>query len=518
MKDRKLFLPSIADVFFISIFLYLSFSAGQGLLSDADTGYHIRAGEYIIETRSVPMHDIFSFLSPPISWTAHEWLSEVIMAAIHSVSGLTGLVIFFSFLIAFIYYLFFRIVRSYGFNIIVASLIVSMVIATSQIHWLARPHIFSLLFMIIWYYVLELYQNKDKNYLYILPLTMLIWVNLHGGFMGGFILIGTYIAGNILMFIFFDRAERQKRKTVIKSLCLTTLASVLVALINPYGFNILLFPFKLTSNKFIMDNVNEFISPNFHEPMFFTYMLFLIIGVLAVSRRAINIIELMLLLLFTYMALYSARYIPLFAIISAPILLRQCEGLLNGSSGRLIEILKRRGDRISATDGSAKGYLLPAISVAVIIIIALSGGIRFEFDRKIKPVDAVEFIKKEKIGGNMFNNDEFGDYIIYAAWPEYRVFFDGRSDMYGTERMKEYFKIARLERGWDKVIEKYNIKWVIFNTKSALAMFLTEREDWHLIYADKVAAIFVKDIPENRHLIEKYRDVRLVGDEDKERI
>jgi hypothetical protein len=123
-------------------------------------------------------------------------------------------------------------------------------------------------------------------------------------------------------------------------------------------------------------------------------------------------------------------------------------------------------------------------------------------------VAAVEFLKREQIRGNMFDNDEFGDYIIYAASPQYKVFFDGRSDMYGVARMKEYYKISNFEPDWEKVLEKYRISWIIFDAKSELSRFLLVRNDWRLIYADKVANIFVKDIPEYQYLINKYRDVK----------
>ncbi|MDI6801271.1 MAG: hypothetical protein QMD01_04350 [Thermodesulfovibrionales bacterium] len=170
----SLFIPSISDIFFISIFLYLSFSAGQGLLSDCDTGYHIRAGEWIIDNLSIPRHDMFSFITPSLPWTAHEWGSEVIIALIHKSFGLTGIVIFFSFVISITYYFFFKILKSSSNNILISAFVMALVIGSSQIHWLARPHIFSLLFMVIWYYLLDLYQYKDRNYLYLLPVIMLL--------------------------------------------------------------------------------------------------------------------------------------------------------------------------------------------------------------------------------------------------------------------------------------------------------------------------------------------------------
>ncbi len=112
MRLKKFFfLPSIADMLFLSIFIYLSFSKGLALLGDGDTGYHIRAGEWILSNLSVPRYDMFSFLTPPLPWTAHEWLSEVIMALIHGAFGLTGLVIFFSGILALVSMLLFRMLR-----------------------------------------------------------------------------------------------------------------------------------------------------------------------------------------------------------------------------------------------------------------------------------------------------------------------------------------------------------------------------------------------------------------------
>ena len=82
--------------------------------------------------------------------------------------------------------------------------------------------------------------------------------------------------------------------------------------------------------------------------------------------------------------------------------------------------------------------------------------------------------------------------------------------------MKDYLKVISIKQGWEEVLKKYNINWIIYNAKTSLSMFLMERDDWKLIYADKVANIFVKDITENQYLIEKYPDVELVVDEEEE--
>ena len=125
-------------------------------------------------------------------------------------------------------------------------------------------------------------------------------------------------------------------------------------------------------------------------------------------------------------------------------------------------------------------------------------------------MNAVEFLKKEHLNGNMFNNDEFGDYIIYSAYRQYKVFIDGRLDMYGPARSKEYSEVILHRPGWEKILKKYDIKWIIFNAESIFSTFLLANSEWRLIYSDKVANIFVKNIPENQYLISKYGSVRPV--------
>ncbi len=507
-------IPSLADIMFVALFFVLSFSVNKELLIDCDTGYHIRAGEYIIDTLSIPKHDIFSFISPPLPWTTHEWLSEVIMATIHRAAGLTGVVIFFSFMISLVYYLMFKIIRKYNGNILAASFITLLVLMTSQIHWLARPHIFSLVLIVVWYYLLDKYQYQHEDYLYLLAPMMLLWVNLHGGFIAGFILIGIYLFGNLAIFITSEDSKRDLHRQKAKKLGLLAVVCLLVCLINPYTYHILLFPFKLTSNKFLMDNVLEFMSPNFHNlsVKFFEFFMLLALGLFAFSRIRLNIIEITMVILFTHMSLYSARYIPLFAIIVAPVLVRQAEPMLERLDGKFISFFKKRASNISTIEASAKGCLWPILAIVMVAALVAKGKIEHNFDEKIKPVAAVEFLKKETLHGNMFDNDEFGDYIIYAAWPQYKVFFDGRSDMYGTDILKEYYKIIYFKQGWEKVIEKYHITWIIYNTNSVFSRFLLQNDDWKLIYADKVANIFLKDIPENQRLIKKYSDVEPVDE------
>lgn len=514
-RKSAIFLPSLADALFVSLLFYLAFIGGKDLLGDGDTGYHVRVGEFILKTRSIPHQDMFSFITPPIPWTAHEWLSEVIMALIHKGAGLTGVVLFFSFLIALSYYLFFKIIRQYGDNIYLAIILILLVIASSKIHFLARPHIFSLLLMVVWYFILDVYQSRNRSYLYLLPPLMLLWVNLHGGYVVGLFLTGVYFLGNLLSSWTGAAEERRMAQNRAKKLAAVTAVCLIAALINPIGYHILLFPLTLVSNGYLMDHVTEFVSPNFHQSLTFKYVLLAMIALFAVSREKLTFIEVVLIVFFVNMSLYSVRYIPLFTIIAAPVIFRRTDSLINDSDSRPIQFLKRRAERIAALDASATGLLWPVVAVVIVIVLAAEGKITFAFSEKAKPVAAVEFMKRERIPGNMFNNDEFGDYVIYSAHQQYRVFIDGRLDMYGAARLREYYKVTNFEHDWRDVISKYRIGWIFFDADSPLSRYLLAQSDWRLIYADKVANIFVRNIPEYRDLIARHPNVVPVKPEEK---
>jgi hypothetical protein len=243
-RKPSYFLPSIGQFLFLVVFLVLTFSpAGKNMLADADTGYHIRAGDYILESRTVPKHDIFSFI-PRLSLDGPRWLSEVVMAVFHRISGLTGVVLFFSLLISLTYALLFRYMRVYRRNIVFDVLIILLALVSSQIHWLARPHIFSLLLMVVWYHLLDSYQNDRGGHLVLLPLIMLLWVNLHGGYLTGFILTGVYFLGNLIGYFRSREEEKERAFRKAKYLGYVIVACLLVSLVNPNGYRILLFPFR----------------------------------------------------------------------------------------------------------------------------------------------------------------------------------------------------------------------------------------------------------------------------------
>jgi len=502
-KIPQYFIPSIAQMSFLIVFITCFTVSGSFLLGDGDTGYHIRAGEIILKDLAVPRLDPFSFISPALPWTAHEWLSEVVMAIVHKTMGLPGIVFLFALLLSTAYWLLFRWIRSGDGNLLVDLLILVLVLLSSRIHWHARPHVFSLLLIVLLYQILIFHKEGRENYLYAIPPMMLLWVNLHGGFILGFLFMGIFLSDYILGFLASIGEERSASANKGKQLSLVCAASVLAACLNPFGVHAFFFPFRVVSETYLMDHVQEFLSPNFHGFAPYRYLLLFLIGMLGVSKTRLTLTELVLVLLFTSMSLYSMRYIPLCAIVCAPILSRHGDILLRESKARCVRLLKERSEVYGKIDASAKGYAIPLVVLVVIAGLA-AGKIPVRFTEKMAPVAAIDFLRANPVQGNMFNNDEIGDYVIYWLYPRYKVFMDGRSDMYGEPILKEYFKVAHIEPGWKDVLAKYDINYIFFYTDSVLIRHLSTDAGWRGIYSDNVASIFLRNIPENAETIARY--------------
>ena len=508
MKEKKVnywFLFSIADVIFIT-FMAGILSGKVNLLQDANAGLHFRVGEYIMNNFTIPTHDIFSYTRPPIAWTPPEWLADIIFAIIHKPFGITGVVVFMAIVIAAIYMLLFKFLRYSGVSMVVSVLTVILAAGASGIHWLARPHIFSLMLTLVWYFILDTYQYKHKNYLYLLPFIMLLWVNLHGGFAMGFVLLLVYITGNFLR-ARFVKEKRRESSGRAKVFILFFFLCLLASFINPQGYKLLFSPFETVTNKIVIEYISEWMSPDFHSGLIYEYMLLLMIVVFGLSVKRLNVIEVILILMFTHMSLFSARFIPLYAIIVSPILGKQIDRFLEEfrEKGLSKEII-HASNNMANVDSRTKWHLWSITAVVVAVLMCFTGKINYRFNENKMPVDAVQFLKQEKIEGNVFNSDAFGSYMIYEIWPEYEVFYDGRV-MYGEERTVEYFKVVGVQRGWEDVLKKYDINWILYNNESALSNLLLQRGDWKLIYSDKVANIFVKNTPENQPLINRYPNV-----------
>jgi len=511
--------PSIKDILFLGYLFGPSLVNESGVLYDSDTGWHIRNGEHILQTASWPHTDYFSYTNYGKPWFAWEWLADVTLATIHKYAGLNGIALWANLTFALTFTLLFWWTVRRGGDVLICLIFSRLAGFAAAVHWLARPHLFTMLLVLIWYFLLEHVQGRvmarspiPRKVSWILPAIILVWTNLHGGFVVGILLLFIFAFGNYLTSI---TSNNQEVRGISKSLAwhFTKMAFLCLAvtLINPYGYRVHKHIFdSYLHSQYLIDRINEFASPNFHTPVVIFFELILLSGIviLGISYKRLNFIEVGLILFWTHMALFSVRHVPLYTLMIVPVLVGHLTDYLKtvatvpGYSSwveKTVGGFNRYSGNILRFEKQFKGYLYPTVASAVMIVIALNQGYVFghkvlnaSFDSKQFPVKAADFIEGQSFEKNFATTDSWGGYMIYRFYPRLKVFFDGRSDMYGPEFIREYGSLTNLEYSWKSVLDKYKVKWVLLPVNYGLASALKELPGWEVVYDDHFAIIFVK--------------------------
>jgi len=275
-------LPNLADFAFLTpiVLLFGRLDGLHRLLSDADTGWHIRAGQWMLAHHAVPYRDFFSYSKPGGEWFAWEWLSDVLFAGLHNLGGLAAVGLFAVLLLALIFTLVFRL-ASRKSNPVLAVMVTVLAIAGSSIHWLARPHLFTLLFAAVFLNALDRVRAGQTRWagipwLVVLPVLTVLWTNLHGGFAVGVSFIAIYGVAELLQLLLVAQPEgRAAGMARARNYFLSALACMAASLLNPYTYHLHVHIWKYMADPFLSQHIIEYFTMSFHQPMapFFEAML-----------------------------------------------------------------------------------------------------------------------------------------------------------------------------------------------------------------------------------------------------
>ena len=497
-------MPSMADLVFIAVFGVLVFtSLSVKLLNDAGIGWHIRTGQLIAATHSIPRVDPFSSqIQKP--WIAWEWMYDVLVGELESSAGLNGVVWFSAVVIAGTFALVFRLLLFRGADLFVALILTLLAIAASMIHFLARPHVLSWLLAVVWFWILDSTESaphKRARQLWLLPLLMLIWVNVHGGFLLGFVLLAIYWMGVLCAWLrgkesrieeSFEKIAAGKR---VRLLTLIGLASAIASLVNPYGWKLHAHIYCYLTNRFFMDHIDEFQSPNFHGIAQRCFLLILLIAVAALAGcgRTLRLSQVLLMLFVIFGGLYASRNIPVSSVFLVLIV------------GPLLPRMERGGfsQRMSLLESNLRGHLWPILVTVACLVIALNGGrigtgvlMDAHFDPQRMPVAAVNFIQGSGVRGPGFSPDNWGGYLIYRLYPHSRVVIDDRHDFYGESFLHQYLTTMRGEPGWLDFLKFRGC--LVLPKKATVTSLVSGNSNWKIVYSDDVAVVFVlSKVPED---------------------
>jgi len=504
------FLPSLADFAFLLplAFLFGRLDGVPTLLSDGDTGWHIRTGDWMVANRAIPTHDLFSFSKPGGVWYAWEWLSDLLFSGLNHLGGLRAVVLLSLLLLACTFGLLFRLARRHA-NPVVAILTVTVAAAASSVHWLARPHLFTLLFLVGFFFVMERVREGRTRvagipYYALLPLATVLWTNLHGGFVAGILLVGLYGAGELLRVALApDPALRRPAARRAAAWCGVALACLAASLANPYGWRLDVHLFQYLRDPYASQHISEFLTLSFHHPAAIFFEVLLLGSAVAVFRCASEgrYTHSLLLLVFGHAGLLAARNIPLFAIVSTPLVAASVDawlerlprlavaGWLRDAGARLNRIVAET----ASTDDIPRWRLASiagfALVAAVLFAPAPPRKFRAEYDPKTYPAAAADVLRRDP-AARVFTNDVWGGYLIWRLYPAGKVFVDGRSDFYGDEFENQYLDVMNVKRGWEKILGGFGVDTILLPPSASLSGALKESSRWRVVYDDGVALIF----------------------------
>lgn len=480
--------PSAASVALMVpvVLLYWQLGGPSSLLSDPNSGVHVRTGEWILAQHAVPRQDVFSFVIAGRAWCDWEWLSDALYALLYRWRGLAGIAAFSLAVLCLTSQLVYRTTRLHTGRM-VAFAVTCLVIATTTIHWLARPHLFTWLLVAVFCRVIERARvSGNGKPLVALPLLMVLWVNLHPGFLAGVLILAAWSAAEIgEARLALTREQRIAHRQWSRWFGFTAVACLGATLVNPYGIQLHKHIVEyLSSPRTVTAQVVEWLSPDFHNPRLQWFEILLPLGAAAGLWHGLRgrLAWCALTLGWMHLALVSVRNVPVCAIVCAAPVASLVEHLLQ-RFGLQCRVRAAEASLIYSRLGT---LACCALAGGLVIAVGCKSALRLGPQSSL-PVEAVAHLPP----GRLFTTDRWADYVIYADSGR-PVFFDCRNDLYGPSFVNDYLVVVRAEPGWQQVTAKYALAVALVPVDSPISSALLASRGWRLSYRDAIAAVFAR--------------------------
>jgi len=453
---------------------------------DPDMWWHLKMGEVIWTTHSIPVTDGFSYTTNHQASIPHEWLSQLMIFLAYKGWGLSGLMLWLCLFSAILLIAGYGLCTLYSGNAKVAFVGAISIWLFATIGLSVRPQLLGYLMLIVELTLIHLGRNRNPRWFFWLPVLFVVWVNCHGSFFLGFVVAGIFLFGSLFNFrsgsLVAPRWEPHCRRVLALAMSL----SIAAVFLNPVGLKQVLYPVDTMLHQPInLSNVQEWQPTQMTEARGVALLAVLLSTFLLVVIRRSDLFwdELLLLVIGTWLGVSHARTMFAFGILAAPILSRQLSTSWEGYNAEK--------DRIWPN------AVLIGISLLVVVLAFPDGrNLRKQVEDQ-SPVKAVEFIKSNHLSGPMLNEFVFGGYLIWAA-PEYPVMVDGRVDVYEWSGfIGEFRDWATLHSDPNSLLQKYRVNFCLLDSHSPMVRTLALLHAWKIVYSDNNSVIFVRTVPGN---------------------
>ena len=464
------------------------FDGWHKLFRDSDTGWHIRMGEAIVLNHALPRTDPYSYSRPGAPWLDWEWGSDVLAGAVHSIAGLQGVGLLFAGAIAACSWLWIQFTWKVGGSFLLACVLAAPMLSTVNMHWLARPHVFGWVMLLVW----MIWMERERGLLGAVTIGA-VWANLHASFFLAPLIALLYAAGVALRPVIWNMRSADQGVRATWYLEAALLAS-LGTLVNPYGIRLHQHIASYLTDSELLSRIGEFQSFNFHAPgsgwILATVGIAGLGTVLALANRRLD--HFLVSAFFVAMGLRSARGLPIVALCVLPIAnaniteaLRSANAFAPRLRQRLDLALEYSG-RLRELDRGLSGWAL--IPVVLLAFVLITGSAQAGFPPDQFPVAAAQAASELPQDARLLAPDKFGGYLIYRFNGERKVFIDGRSDFYGAQFMKEYLRLVAVRPGWSDTVARYRFTHALLPNDYSLVAAL-ETAGWKFTHKDATATL-----------------------------
>jgi tetratricopeptide (TPR) repeat protein len=459
---------------------------------DTDILWALKSGEWIVQNLSVPATDPFSYTFGGRPWIDFTWGFQLITHTLYSFGGWFALFVMQLAVTSLTLFVVNRNLKLLvGARPWLSTLLLYFVLVCSLSRFFIRPHIFAFLFIALYFYLFDLYERKgDRRSLYVLLALQVLWVNIHSSFVLGIFIAGAYAAG-----AFIDEARRgglradlsERLKTFIGVSLLLTAASF----INPYGWELALFPFvhQGGENADALRHIAEWTRLSFEQLFLYFYpfpldifilklMTFSILFLMIMTRARLKARDVILFAAALYMASTHVRWVTVFAYFTV--------GLLASNAAGYLDSRPRAPRRL--------GPAVVALNIVLSLVLVhpyTKDPSRYGIGIKngVYPEASVAFIKRKGVGGNIYNEYVYGGYLIFN---DINVFIDGRTPTVYSSYFFWTSRLAERPKRWARLVEEYAIDHALVKTTEGFCATLWKDEQWVPVTFDDVSALFLK--------------------------
>jgi hypothetical protein len=532
----------------VSLLLILVVLTYSNTADDLDFWWHLKQGEFIYTTHNIPAKDDFSSTTYVADRVAKEvipatdyvqptpenkadfwiknnlklaWFAQLLLYIVYLFLGIPGIAVFKSCVFALAFLAAYLTMLKRGSAPLAAFLVLALIALIAVDFNYTRPQIFSFLIFPCMLYTLYDFRAGGRT-IYGLPILMLLWANLHGGFILGVIVLIVFALAETVKYMirawFHLPAARSLESRDLKKLLVVTLLSTAASLLSPNGYEPFLFP--LVQMHSVFRAIEEYRRPMLYEYHAYWGMLALVVLSIIVAgvRRRLDLTELAVSSVVILASLNGLRFIPFLALGTAPFLSFALTSASRwmAQTGLIAKIVKK-------LPGLTQGVkLLVPLLICTILLVTIardtiSGGVlRAEVRERWYPSGAVAFIRQNAPQGNMLNQFSWGGYLIWTLGPRYKTFVDGRCT--SENAFLHYSNILTAEAGvgpshplWKRLLDAYEVNFILVSAVSTVGMIhpLVDRlyvdPEWELVFADGKSLIFLRDTPVNRPIIGAYR-------------